>query len=242
MVRQSSKRGFTLIELLISLALIATLLVTLSFVIFTFTQVWLSSSDDSFFDQHVDGVTLFLNNAIAAAEAATRPETPEAEADTEEAEAEAPAEEPPVGKALPVEWGRPPGWGRNDEPILFFRQREAPALLVRPGEDLPDLNCYLHWEEREGLSLLWFSNLQVEVEDLDDLYRTPISPYVSRIEYCYYNEEDEEWETSDEPLSDDRNREALRLPHFLRLTFTREEEEHTRLIFIPQRSEDAPTF
>lgn len=220
--RIHSQAGLTLIEMLITLAIMGTFMSLLSFHLVGLSNLWLNRTNDDFFEQHVDGVCLFLSNAIEASEGMAAPED---ESDS-----------------LPVEWGRPPGWSEFDDPLLHFRQPEAPALFVREGLSLPAIMAYLHFERDEGLSVLWYSLFDAEdIEDVRDLLRTPISTFVSKIEYAYYEFEDDEWEVLDEPLEEDDD--SFRLPNFLRLTFTHPTEgDRTRSIFIPQKSMEVPLF
>jgi prepilin-type N-terminal cleavage/methylation domain-containing protein len=219
---QRKQSGLTLIEMIVTIGIIATFMTLLSFHLFALSNLWLNRTDDDFFDQHVDGVVLFLNNAFEASES-----TP-ASGDQEQ--------------QLPVEWARPPGWSEFDDPLLHFRQAEAPALFVREGSPLPAIMAYIYFEEDEGLSILWYSAFEAEeIEDVRDLKRTPVSSFVSKIEYAYYEMEDDEWEISEEPLEEDDD--TFRLPNFLRLTFSHpDEDDRVRSIFIPQKSLELPLF
>ena len=228
----SRRQGLTLIEMIVTLAILGTFLSLLSFHLVALSNLWLSRSDDDYFEQHVDGVTLFLDKALEASEAAV--------ASTAGGESDAGGG---GGGELPVQWQRPPGWSDIDDPLLFFRQKEAPALLVREGRRLPAIEAYLHFEEDFGLSILWYSRLDAEeIEREEDLFRTPVSAFVTKIEYAYYEMEDDEWEREDDPLEED-NADSFRLPDFLILTFTHPDEgERERFLAIPQRSPDLPLF
>lgn len=207
----------TLLEVLLALVIGAALLTTMAFATYTFAQVWLTGAGDDGFDQHVDGVSTFLTQALLSAEA-----------DGED-------------NALPVQWARPPGWSDSDDPLLFFRQAAPPPLLAQPERELPAVNLYLHWDRDAGLSLLWYSELEETVEDLDDLYRTPLSPFVSAVAFAYYDADDEVWEIEDEPEEDGDG--AYLLPDFLQLTFTHADHDpQIRSVYIPQRSEALPIF
>jgi len=220
-----SRAAFSLIEMLAVIGMIAVFMTLLSFHLVGLSNIWLSRSDDDFFQQHVDGVTLFLANAIEAAEGV-------------DGKAGAASE----GPSLPVEWARPPGFSDLDDPLLYFRQPEAPALFVREGTSLPDINCYLVFDEREGLSIMWYSNLEAEdVEDERDLRISPVSSFVTKFEYAYYEEDDDDWEITEDPLEGDDD--AFVLPHFIRLTFSHpDEEDIQRSIYLPQRNNSVPLF
>lgn len=222
----SSRRGLTLIEMIVTLAILGTFLSLLSFHLVGLSNLWLNRTDDDFFEQHVDGVSLFLDKALEASEAAV--------ATTGGGE---------DGEELPVQWQRLPGASDIEDPLLFFRQKEAPALLVREGRRLPAIEAYLHFEEDLGLSILWYSTFDAEeMEREEDLFRTPVSEFVTRIEYAYYEREDDDWEREEDPLEEDNN-DTFRLPDFLILTFSHPEKgERERFLRIPQRSPDLPLF
>ncbi|NDV62505.1 prepilin-type N-terminal cleavage/methylation domain-containing protein [Puniceicoccales bacterium CK1056] len=221
-LHRSNQSGLTLIEMIVTIGIIATFMTLLSFHLFALSNLWLNRTDDDFFDQHVDGVVLFLNNAFEASES-----TP-ASGDQEQ--------------QMPVEWARPPGWSEFDDPLLHFRQAEAPALFVREGRPLPAIMAYIHFEEDTGLSILWYSAFDAEeIEEVRDLKRTPVSSFVSKIEYAYYELEDDEWEITEQPIEEDDD--IFLLPNYLRLTFSYpDEDDRIRSIFVPQKSLELPLF
>jgi len=217
------KTGFTLFEMLAVLALLGMIMTMVSFHLVSLSSIWLNRTDGNYFEQHVEGVTLFLQTAL------------------ENSESVAGGGE--TSPKLPVEWARPPGFNEFDDPLLYFRQKEAPALFVREGVRLPDVQAYLYHVPRDGLSILWYSTLrEEEIEDARDLRHTRISPFVANIEYAYYEAEDDEWTITEEPEEGDD--ESYILPHYLRLTFRYppEDLEVIRSVPIPQRSTELPLF
>ena len=219
--RDTSKRGFTLIEMILVIGLLALILPLILGFVFNLSQIWINGAKGNFFAQHVDGVSLFLETALERSEAVV--------GDGANGE-----------NNLPIEWARPPGFSDFDDPLLMFRQRETPALFVRDGESLPNIFVYIYHEKGEGLSLLWYSSHQDQVEDQEDLFRTPISKYVSNIQYAYYDAENDAWDVVDEPEEGDND--AFILPQYLKLTFAYEDEEYVRNLYLPQRSTDVPLF
>ncbi len=215
------RRGLTLVEMVVTIAILGTFMTLLAFHLVGLSNLWINRRDDDYFDQHVEGVILFLTKAMEAAEGAS--------GNSEEARP-------------PVEWARPPGWNEMDDPLLYFQQAEAPALFVREGDRLPAIQAYLYFDDRDGLSILWYSLLDAEeIEDSRDLRNTPISPFVTQLEYAYYDMEDDEWEIEEDPEEDDSG--AFILPDFIRLTFSHPEEgERVRSILIPHGSTDLPLF
>lgn len=219
-LRPGPAAAFTLLEILLTTAILGLILPMLMFFVLNLSEIWLKGVNGDFFPQHVDGVSLFLRQALERSEMS-------------------------VGNGLdgestlPVEWARPPGFNDFDDPLLMFRQIEAPALFVRDGESLPNLYVYLYFDKNDGLSLLWYSSHDEEVEETSDLNRTTVSPFVTGMEYCYYDDENDEWEITVEPKEED---DVFFLPQFLKLTFAYEGSVHTRNILIPQRNSDVPTF
>lgn len=214
-----SRAAFTLIEMVVTLAIMGTFLTLLSFHLVGLSNIWLNRSDDDAFEQHVEGVTLFLRKALEASEAT------------------------PGEEDLPVEWERPPGWSDLDDPLLHFRQREAPALLVREGIRLPAVHAFLHFDRDTGLSIIWYSDFRAEeIEQTRDLLRTPLSSFVSAVHYAYYDREQDDWEILEDPEQENLD-EAFQLPDYLRLTFSHPDKgDRERFLFIPQRSPDLPLF
>jgi prepilin-type N-terminal cleavage/methylation domain-containing protein len=233
--RSASSAGFTLIEMIASLAIVGIFMTLMMFHVVGLSNIWLQGSDDDFFDQHVDGVRLFLSQAFEQAETnleANLNNNGDSGGST------------PAGlssEALPVHWAHPPGWFDMDPPLLHFRQEQAPALFVREGAHLPRIRAFLYFEQRQGLAILWYSDMEVEApERVEDLNLTMLSPFVTRLEYAYYDSEDERWETTERPLSEEDD--AYILPHFLKLHFEHQGETRERLVYIPQRLIEMPLF
>ncbi len=206
--------GFTLLEVLLALAVGAILLTAASSYVVSLANLWLNSGDDDFFMQHVDGVTLFLNSSLSQAES--------------------------LGEqaADPVFWDRPPGYSEFDDPLLTFRLKDSPPILVWEGDPLPGITGHLHFEHDEGLSLFWYSRL-LEIEDENDVRRTDISPLVTAVSYCYYDPESDNWDFFDDP-EEDRSGQFI-LPDFIKLRFEHEDEVREVPIYIP-RTSDRPKY
>lgn len=141
----------------------------------------------------------------------------------------------------PIAWGKPPGAPDYEDPRISFSLRDTPPLLVQK-DDAPviGVTAFLHFEADEGLSLLWYTPLQEEAEDIDDLKRTPLSDLVTKVEYTYWDEDSEKWEIEDEPREGED--EEFILPRFLKLTFEYEGQEKYRTITIPVTSRAALIF
>ena len=142
----------------------------------------------------------------------------------------------------PVTWKRPPGFARYRDPLLHVRLSERPPLLAGPGRAAtPAVHAFLFFEPDEGLSLLWYSELQEATDATDDLRRTPISSLVSELRYIYWDERFERWEAEDQPKRGEGEDQFL-LPRFLKLIFEYEGETKERVIALPVPSRDALLF
>lgn len=231
-LKPADRNGFTLLEMIASLAIIGLFLTLLSFHLVALSNIWLSGSDDEFFDQHVDGVQLFLANSLEHSYGV-------AEGANEDAEGENTAAVAP--ELAPVRWTRPPHWSAVDPPLLQFSLAEAPALFVREGQHLPAIDAWLFFDDREGLFILWHSELEAEPpERVQDLYLTTVSPFITRIDYAYYDRDQDRWEIDDRPQTTADGTHIL--PHFLRFTFEHQNETRERLVYIPQQTSLVPRF
>lgn len=225
MTRSTSHRdraGITLIEVITTIAILGTFMTLLSFHLVGLSNIWLQGSNHDHFEHHVDGVSLFLNNAFAASESIQAGEGQAAQ--------------------RPVEWGRPPGWREFDAPLLYFRLNEAPALFAVDGDALPLIHAYVVFENNGGLGILWYSALDArDIDSPNDLLFTPVSTFVDKLEYAYYDRETNRWELRNSPMEE--NPGEFILPHFLRLTFEHPEHgQRQRSVLIPQKSYDLPLF
>ena len=184
----NKKQGFSMVEVLLALAIGGLVLTAATSLLITISNAWANrpATRDAF-DAHVNGVANFLSAII---EEATLPTLSRA------------------GDHA-VDLQRPVGYSDSEDPLIHFFLREGPPLLVWPVGTVSRVHCFFHFEEGEGLSLLWYSELQelekndegkMEPEDEDDLFKTKISPFCTEIFYCYYGEENansddlKEWE------------------------------------------------
>lgn len=142
----------------------------------------------------------------------------------------------------PVGWSKPPGYADYQDPLLHFALKDTPPLLIQTG-DAPviGIEAFIHFERDEGLSLLWFTPLQEESEDINDLRRTPISDLITQVEYIYWDERFEKWETETEPKEGEGDEQFI-LPRFLKLTFEYQGETKVRTLTIPVPSQSALIF
>ena len=221
------RRGFSMIEVLLALAIAGFLLTSATNLLVLISKEWADRpAVRDAFDAHVNGVARFLTAVLE--------------------EATVPVLNPSGNDAVDLQ--RPVGFSDSDDPLIHFYLREAPPLFVWPGGAATRVHAYLFFEEGEGLSILWFSELQelekneegrMEPEGEDELFKTLISPLCEEIYYSYYGEEDDgpddfrEWDHSVELKEKERQSEKFRLPAFVKLVFRGEGKDLDRTITIP---------
>ncbi len=142
----------------------------------------------------------------------------------------------------PIGWGKPPGFAEYKDPLLNFALKDTPPLLVQTGDaPIIGVDAFLYFEKDEGLSLLWYTALQEESEEIDDLRRTPISDLVTQITYIYWDQDFEKWEEEEQPMDGEGDKEFI-LPRFIKLIFEYEDVTKERIITIPVPSKSALLF
>ena len=273
----SNVRGiaaFTLLEVILAVTIAGALLAGAATLMVSVTNAWLERQDRHFFEDHVDGVTEFLQASfsIAGTEIALGDEDGSGGSTISETGNEIEADGSQVtvdisgnnnlesGNSMegntestassglirvsedPIDWSQPPGFADYQEPLLHFKLRDTPPLLVQT-ENAPiiGVEAFLHFEDDEGLSLLWYTPLQEDSEDLDDLRRTPLSDLVIKVEYVYWDERFEKWESETEPKEGEGDDQFI-LPRFLKLTFEYEAVTKERTLTIPVTSRNALIF
>ena len=262
----------SLLEVILAIAVAGFVLAAAVSFLVSISTIWTERSQRHFFEDHVDGVTEFLNATFtnagveialgdsAAADGITSdgsgddnppPNTNEPVIkitndgnDSSQGSSETTSANGGLVRASdePVGWARPPGFADYKEPLLNFKLTEAPPLLVGlENAPLLGVDAFLYFEEDEGLSLLWYSILQEETDDINDLRRTAISSLVTAIHYIYWDERFEKWEEEEEPKEGDGDEQYL-LPRFIKLIFEYEGETKERTLTIPVPSKSALIF
>lgn len=221
-------QGFSMVEVLLALAIGGLVLTAATSLLVTISRSWAErpATRDAF-DAHVNGVAHFMTAVLEEA-------TPSA---ANRAGAQA------------IDLQRPVGYSESEDPLIHFYLREGPPLLVWPTGPASRVHCYLYFDEGEGLSFVWFSELQelekndegrMEPEDEDELFKTLISPFCDQVFYCYYGEEDadqddiKEWEILEE-LEENIQSGKYRIPDFIKLVFKWAGEDLERTITLPIR-------
>lgn len=273
------QHGFTLLEVILAVTIAGALLAAAAALMVSVTSVWMDRQDRHFFEDHVDGVSEFLQACFsnAGSEIALGDEAGSGSGESDSGAGTAPADqvantpnpgEVTVGISLPenngsrssgsgeeatstglvrvseepVAWSKPPGYADYQDPLLHFALKDTPPLLIQTGDaPIIGIQAFLHFEPDEGLSLLWYTPLQEESEDINDLRRTPISDLITQVEYIYWDQDFEKWETETEPKEGEGDEQFI-LPRFLRLTFEYQDETKVRTLTIPVPSQSALIF
>ncbi len=221
-------KGFSMVEVLLALAIGGLVLTAATSLLVTISRAWAErpATRDAF-DAHVNGVAHFMTAVLEEATPHTFNNSGSSAVDLQ----------------------RPVGYSDSEDPLIHFYLREGPPLLVWPNGPASRVHCYLFFEEGEGLSFIWFSELQelekndkgqMEPEDEDELFKTLISPLCDQVFYCYYGEEDaaqddiKEWEIL-EDLEENIQSGKYRIPDFIKLVFKWNGEDLERTITLPIR-------
>lgn len=215
-------------------------------------EVWGNGSGQRLFDQHVRGVTRFLNTLLRQAE----PPPPVSDAgsigDAQAEAADALREQQQGPAALgtepgqePVVWQPARGRAYGTEEFLTFQLPRSPGVFAWPEEPLPFVVCALRVDPRRGLFLLWKSRLELDFED-ESPREMLVSRYVTGIRYFYYDAEGAEpaWEEEDRPRTgavDGRVGERL-VPQRIRLTFEYKGRTEETDLIIPTAKLGVPVY
>lgn len=273
---QHARRGFTLLEVVLAVTIAGAIIAAAATLMVSITDAWLKRLDRHFFEDHVDGVTEFVQACFSSAgmeialEGSDEGSTSNSGGTSNSGDetgligdvsvnitdgngnstggTASNTENTSEGGSLlrttedPIGWGKPPGFADYKDPLLNFALKDTPPLLVQTG-DAPviGIDAFLYFEKDEGLSLLWYTPLQEDSEDIDDLRRTPISDLVTQINYIYWDEDFEKWEEEEEPMDGEGDEEFI-LPRFIKLIFEYEGETKERIITIPVPSRSALLF
>lgn len=210
--------GFTLLEVLLAVALGALLMVAANTFVLSMSELWGRGAEVRLFDQHVRGVTRFIENLQRQAVV------------LEEARAQGDA-------TTLVRFGRPAGYDALDTPLLVFEVPQAPGVCVWPGPPLPAVVCAWQVTADEGLTLLWQSRLEEGFGEVRPR-KTLVSPFVTAMSYEYFDPEAEAWSREARPLADAPGQ--YRVPTRVRFTFAYDGMTREVSVQLPAVSGGAP--
>lgn len=262
--------AFTLLEVILAITITGFVLAAASSMLVSVSNIWADRQETNFFEDHVDGVAEFMQSCFTNAGTEVALSNSDASSGTEETEStrentqNAPEtsvsintgtvntpnqtrEESSNSSSLlrrtdePISWAQPPGFAGYQDPLINFKLKDTPPLLVNTDNaPVIGIDVFLYFKEDEGLSLLWYSILQEDAEDENDLRRTSISPYITSISYIYWDERFERWEVEEEPQKGEDD--EFQLPRFVRLIFEYDGETKERTLSIPIPSRSALLF
>lgn len=213
-IRRLRRQGFSLVEVLLSLALLATLLLSTNQFILSMTELWGANRQQRLFDQHVRAVTRHVEDLLQRGGRMT-------DAD----------------RRLRVEASAVPGVGQG--PLLTFDLPAGDRLLPWPDRSLPDVQCAVDLVPERGLVLYWQSRWEIGFERTPPRSFV-ISPLVKRIEYEYYGSESRTWTIRSSPAV--ANEGDAPLPSRCRLHFQHDRFSADRVVRIPAVAQPLPTF
>lgn len=245
------RRGFTLIEVLLSIAIAGSLLIAAVSLALSMGEVWGSGSGKRLFDQHVRGVTRFLDNLMHQAEAPPAQgsgsigDAQSGVQDAQQEQREGPAALGSEAGQEPVVWQEARGNAYGAEKFLTFQLPESPGVFAWPEQPLPFVVCALRVDPRKGLTLLWKSRLEIDFED-EEPREMIVSRYVTGISYFYYDADDARpsWEETDRPRTDTVEGRAgeFVVPQRVRLTFEYKGEVRQADVIVPTAKLGVPLY
>ena len=263
-------RAFTLIEIILAVSIAGALLAAAASLVVSVSELWVERQDRHFFDDHVDGVTEFIQASLINSgttitvkasdeQAANNSSSSGINTDTSnpnitEVGIISPNKNTGDNKSQfegasliktaekPITWSKPPGYADYEDPLLHYSLKDSSPLFIK-DDDAPiiGIEAFLYFEKNKGLSILWYTPLQEDSEDLNDLRRTQISDLITKIEYIYWDDRFEKWEIEIKPQESETNGELI-LPRFAKLTFEYEGESKERILTIPVPSHSVLIF
>jgi len=208
-------RAFSLIEIVMALALVGLVLLGLNTFIFSMSELWGKNSDVRLFDQHVRAVTRYLQHEM---ERASLPPTAVANAT-------------PVG-VQPVT----PSGGSQDN-LITYMQLSGGRILKWPEVPLPEVYCSLEVKRDKGLYMLWHSDLENNF-NTDPPRETLVSPFVTALEFDYYDTTSSQWSTETMLKTDTSNNPIP--PQRLEFTFTYSGLVRKMFVIVPTPGQGLP--
>jgi prepilin-type N-terminal cleavage/methylation domain-containing protein len=206
-VKKRRIQGFSLIEMLLAIALAGGLIIAANMFLLSMGELWGRGTDERMFEQHVRGVSRFMENLSRSAVASDQ-----------------------EGTVFTMD--SPKGYESIGTPLLSFEVNEAPGVFVWPGKPLPRVVVWLTVNREDGLVLLWKSRLEEDFGEVPPRV-TGVSKFVTNVAYEYYDDGRLEWRREDGPIIDPGGQ--ARLPGRVRLTFTRGEEAREVSIALPTK-------
>lgn len=248
-----NRRAFTLLEVLLAIAIAGSLIVAAVSLALSMGEVWGNGSGKRLFDQHVRGVTRFLDTLMRQAEPPPALDDTTSSVGAAQAEAQQAQQEQQNGPAAlgtqsgqePVVWQKARGNAHGSERFLTFELPTSPGVLAWPEQPLPFVVCALRVDPRKGLFLLWKSRLEIDFED-EEPRELLVSRYVTGIRYFYYDSDKAtpSWDEEERPRTGTVNGKAgeYLLPQRIRLTFEYKGDKQETDVIIPTAKLGVPVY
>ncbi|WP_309385470.1 prepilin-type N-terminal cleavage/methylation domain-containing protein [Cerasicoccus frondis] len=216
-----TQRGFTLLELILVVGLSGLLLTAAASLVFGLMTLKTSAEAGPQEAEHIANVRRFMEYIFAEAEPIQNL-----------------GDEGGTAPEEAVSWRNLPGSSGLNDKVLAFRLPGKIPLFSDSELYAPEVDCYLKLVEDEGLYIYWQSDAMAN-ENTDDVRRSQVSPLVSKLEYLWYDDNDETWEISEELEENDEGGDDA--PQFIRLTFGEERDDaKTALLLLPPSDEGTP--
>ncbi len=222
--------GFSLIEILVAMTIGGFVLTAATMHIVSLGKIWTHDWSQRHYIHHKESLTAMLVQIFQEADSGFSSIGVQ-------------------GDIAGFRWDHPPGESTLDDPLLRFYLKQPPGILISNPPLASSVVCYLYFEEDAGLSLLWYPLIEVRegeevaFDDVDDLYRTNLSPFVSKVEFCYWDKEKEQWDIEEKPMDED---DKFTMPDFLMISFRFDEEheegEYVSYVPLPPSEKDTPLF
>jgi hypothetical protein len=159
------------------------------------SEIWGQRTEPRLFEQHIRGVTRFLDHELRAA-------------------ALPPAARP---NSTPIALEEVQPQNGLMEKMLTFELPGGSRLFRWPENPLPEVVCSFQVRPGEGLVLLWHSRLEKNF-DTDSPRETVVSPLVTGLRYDYWDADANRWSTETTLKMDQQGQPMT--PQRLRLKFT----------------------
>jgi prepilin-type N-terminal cleavage/methylation domain-containing protein len=249
----STRDAFTLLEILLAIAVAGLLLGACSYFMVSLATIWTLRTDEDSFEEHADGVAVFLQKAFDEASSRHQPtwkEQTDSDSKKADSDSKTTTTDTDSGKSAGlwtnagVTMARIESDPQSDPPLIHFTFFQFPPAL---GATIPattlGVESWLKFDEKLGLAIVWKDIWSIQETTLTsdkDLMRTSvISSFVTKIVYIYYDTDMKRWDEYETPHEYSG---AYALPAFIRLVFTQNGHDTTRMIHIQATARKMPVF
>lgn len=214
--RPDRSPGFTLLEILLALSLAAAIMTSVLLLTAGLSDIWRGTTPVRNLEVHSRQVVDFLKRGFARALPVQTDGTAYVFLDYTSGE-----------------------FSQTGPPLLSWEVQASDGIVTWGVQPLPYVLYQLEVIEDVGLALYWQSRLEVDFEEIPPR-QTLISPFVTRMEYHYYDAEDEVWELEDELRY---NTERLYdIPNRIKLFFESEDDAIAYMINLPRTGGGVPLY